>query len=76
MKTGEPQILNKFLENQEKSGEELLFGLFKENRQDEKVRLLLWVERIEDFSDFFVEVRALHIPPTLNSAISEGVFEC
>ncbi len=72
----ELQILNKFLDHQEKLDKELLFGVYKDKmRNKNSVQLLLWIGSTECFSDFVIEVPEEVIDtvePTTESAYYAG----
>lgn len=75
MQANESQLLNKFLEEQEKQDQELLFGVFKDRQSDNVVKLLLWIVTTSDFSDFVIEVPEeviVNVEPTLESAYHKG----
>ena len=56
MKTNETQVLDQFLDFQDEQDSEMLFALYRDSENENKIRLLLWIERTESFSDFFIEI--------------------
>ena len=56
MSKNKPLVLNEFLEYQNNQEKEMLFGIFKKDEDEEKVKLLLWIEQTKCFSAFCLEV--------------------